>query len=387
MGATNCFSAQVRVSRRHVVIHVAGGAAAALGLPTLAISAPKVFRIGSTLDLTGVEKANGTGLNLGATTYFNALNAAGGINGVKVELITKDDQFKPEVAKANSQAFDSDPSIIALLHPLGTRQTAAAMDAVPAMAIVGPNTGTVALRKKGALNTFFVRANYDQEIDKLIETAATLGITRIGLVHPNDPLGQSLLAAFKVSTAKFNLTPAVIATTPGTTSPEVQPAVLEIAKVAPQVVIVGLAGTAPLFVRALREAGSAATIYGLSITASATNIKELGDLARGFGFSIVVPSPYSTKYEIVRRFQTDTQAAGSTEYSLAALEGYINARVLAEGLRRAGANPTRESLVNALSAIESLDFGGIRIGYSRVKREGSSFVDVAVIGPAGKMLS
>jgi ABC-type branched-subunit amino acid transport system substrate-binding protein len=261
------------------------------------------------------------------------------------------------------------------------------MDALQDMAVVGPNTGTVGLRKKGATNVFWVRANYDQEVEKLVSTASTLGITHIGLVHPNDPLGQSLLAAFNAATAKFNLKPAIIATTPGTTSPEVDPAAREIAKAAPQVVIMGLAGTAPAFVRALRVAGGTSTIYGLSIGASATNINSLGDASRGLGFSIVVPSPFASKYEIVRRYQADMQASGNTEYSLPSLEGYINARVLAEGLRRAGGNPTRESVLAGLESIDSLELGGLRIGYGKTKREGSNFVDVAVVGAGQRLMS
>ncbi|MES1164107.1 MAG: ABC transporter substrate-binding protein, partial [Rhizobacter sp.] len=209
--------------------------AATLGAGVPILAAGRSLHIGCTLDRSSVEMANGTGLHLGASAFFNAVNKLGGIGGARVELSVSDDQFKPDLAKANAQAFGADRSILALLHPLGTRQTAAVMDAVQDMAIVGPNTGTVGLRKKGAANVFWVRANYDQEVEKLVSTASTLGITHIGLVHPNDPLGQSLLAAFNAATAKAGLKPAVIATTPNTTSMDVQPAVLAIAKAAPQV--------------------------------------------------------------------------------------------------------------------------------------------------------
>jgi ABC-type branched-subunit amino acid transport system substrate-binding protein len=224
-------------------------------------------------------------------------------------------------------------------------------------------------------------------MEKLVSTAATLGIRNIALVHPNDPLGLSLLAAFKAATSKFNLAPAIIATTPNTTSSEVEPAAREIAKAAPQVVIMGLAGTAPALVKALRTAGSTSTIYGLSIGASAANIRTLGDDSRGIGFSIVVPSPFASKHEIVRHYQADMQANGTTEYSLPSLEGYINARVLTEGLRRAGGNPTRESLIAALESVDNYDLGGLRIGFGKGRREGGSFVDVAVIGQGGRMIS
>ncbi len=374
------------LSRRSALLHFAGAAASLAGY-SVATAAGKPVRIGCTLDMSSVEKANGNGLIAGAQAYFKAVNAAGGINGAPIEFVTKDDQFKPDVAKANALAFEADSSVIALLQPLGTRQTAAVMDAVPAMAVVGPNTGTVGLRKKAAANTFWVRANYDQEIDKLVSSALTLGMTKIGLVHPNDPLGQSLLAAFKASTAKYQITPVVIATTPGTTSPEVEPAAQEIAKASPQVVITGLAGTAPLFVKALRKAGCPSTVFGLSITASAANIRDLGELARGLGFSIVVPPPFAQKHEAVRRYQADMAGAGSTDYSLPSLEGHINARVLVEALRRIGANPSREAVIAGLERLDSLNLGGVQIKFGKGRHEGNSFVDVAVIGAGGRMMS
>jgi branched-chain amino acid transport system substrate-binding protein len=377
------FLAPPTTSRRRVLTGLAATAAVGLGMP--AIAQGKSIRIGTTFDNSSVEKANGQGLYQGSSAFFNALNKSGGINGTKVDLVMADDTFKPDVAKANALAFEKDSAVLALLHPLGTRQTSEVMDAVPGMAVVGPITGTVSLRKKTAPNTFWVRVNYDQEVEKLVTTAAVLGQSRIGLVHSNDPLGQSVLAAFKAALAKAKLEPAVIATTPNTTSMEVGPAAEAIAKAKPQVVIIGLAGTAPVFMKALRDAGGNSSAYGLSITASA--LAAMGDLARGLGFVIVVPSPYSTKFEIVRRYQADMVANGTKDFSLTSLEGYMNAAVLAEGLRRAGGSPTRASVMAGMASIENFDLGGVKINYGRTNREGGQFVDVAVIGSRGQMLS
>ncbi|HYP86127.1 ABC transporter substrate-binding protein [Variovorax sp.] len=371
-------------SRRQVLTQIGGAALASmLGAPVFAQSKP--IRIGASFDNSGVEKANGQGLFAGSSACINAINKAGGINGQKIELVMADDKFKPETAKANALEFAADASVLAMLHPLGTRQTAEIMDAVPGMAVVGPNTGTVALRKKNAPNTFWVRANYDQEVEKLIATAAVLGINRIGIVHSKDPLGNSVLEACKASLSAHKLEPVVIATTPSTISMEVGPAAAAIAKAEPQVVITGLAGTAPAFIQALRKAGGNSTVYGLSIMAS--SLTPLGDAARGIGFAIVVPSPNATRFEVVRRYQADMQASGSKDYSLPSLEGYMNAQVLVEGLRRAGPGASRAALIAALAGIEGYDLGGVKIGFGRVNREGNQFVDVAVIGSSGRILS
>jgi ABC-type branched-subunit amino acid transport system substrate-binding protein len=374
-------------SRRETLVHLAATAAALGGATAPTRAAGKAIRIGSTLAQTGIELANGTGLTLGATAFFTALNKAGGVNGNKVELVLADDQFDPEKAKQNALAFAADPSIVGILHPLGTRQTAAVMDNAPNVPVVGPNTGTVALRKKDARNVFWVRANYDQEIEKLINTASTLGTSRIALVHPKDPLGLSLLAGFEAAMARHNLKPVVIATTPNTTSTEVEPAAAEIAKAAPQLVIMGLGATMPHFVKAARKAGVTSTMYGLSIAPNIQNIRALGDMTRGLGFSIVVPTPFTPKHEIVRRYRADMEAMGSSDLSLVSLEGYINARVLTEGLRRAGANPTRESLHAGLEGLGTLDLGGLRLSFGKGDHEGSNFVDLAVIGPDSKLMT
>jgi branched-chain amino acid transport system substrate-binding protein len=370
---------------RRGVVAFGSLSAVTLALPTLAQS--RILKIGSTFDDSGVEKANGSGNFRGASAYFNAINKAGGINGAQVELVKADDQFKPDIAKANGLAFQADSSILALLNPLGTRQTAAIMESVQDMAIVGPNTGTSGLRKSSPPNVFWIRASYDAEVEKLIRTAVALGMNKIGIIHPKDPLGLSVLAAFQKSMADAKLEPVVVATTPGTASTEVEPAAQAIAKVQPQMVIMVLGGIAPLFMKALRAAGGTSTVYGLSISASPTSIAAMGDIGRGLGFALVVPSPFSTKNELVRRYQVDMAASGWTDYSTPTLEGYTNARVLAEGMRRAGKSMTRASLITALDSITGFNMGGMTISFGNGNRVGGNFVDVGVVGAGGRIMS
>jgi branched-chain amino acid transport system substrate-binding protein len=374
------------VARRRLTLKAA---AAWVGFAALGHSArarSPVIKIGMTVDMSGVEKANGLQLLQGGQVFIRQLNAAGGVNGSPVELLALDDWFKPDIAKENALQLMDDSAVVGVISPLGTRQCAAVMDATRGMALVGPSSGTPSLRKKDAPHAFFVRVNYDQELDKLVATANSLGITRIGLVHSKDALGEAVLAGFSAAMAKHGLQTVTIATTPNTTSLDVDPAARQIAKADLQVVVMGLAGTAPAFVQALRKAGGSCTVYGLSIAASPSNIKQLGDLARGLGFAIAVPSPFASKYAVVRSYRKDMLASGHQEYSLIGLEGWINARVMAEGLRRAGSNITRQTLLEAIARIDTLDLGGLRISYANNTREGGNFVDVAVVGTGGQML-
>jgi branched-chain amino acid transport system substrate-binding protein len=362
-----------------------GIAAAVFAAPAWAQS--RTLRLGVTVDQSGLEKAIGGDLLRGTSAYFNALNKARGVNGAKVEVVTADDQFKPDVAKANALAFQADTSILGILTPLGTRPCGAIVETIRDLVVVGPVAGAAAIRKNAPPNVFWVRATFDAEIEKLVQTAVTLGSTRIGIVHPKDPLGLSILASFQKTMAAMKLEPVIIATTPTNTSTEVEPAATAIAKAQPQVVIMVLAGVAPLFVKALRDAGGTSTIYSLSNAASNANITAMGDKARGVGFSIIVPSPWSNKNTLVRSYQSDMQASGWKDYTLFGLEAYVNAKVMAEGLRRGGAKVTRDSLIAGLDSITNFDLGGMRVTFGNGNRVGGTFVDVGVVGADGRLLT
>ena len=58
-------------------------------------------------------------------------------------------------------------------------------------------------------------------------------------------------------------------------------------------------------------------------------------------------------------------------YSFISLEGFINAKVIVEGLRRAGPNPTRQGLRQALESLRSFDVGiGASLSFSRERHQG-----------------
>jgi len=73
----------------------------------------------------------------------------------------------------------------------------------------------------------------------------------------------------------------------------------------------------------------------------------------------------------------------TAEPSYHALEGYLEARVLLEGLRRTGSQPSRTSLANALETLSPHDFGGVLVHYGQTDRTGSTFSDLVMLGSNG----
>jgi ABC-type branched-subunit amino acid transport system substrate-binding protein len=66
------------------------------------------------------------------------------------------------------------------------------------------------------------------------------------------------------------------------------------------------------------------------------------------------------------------------------LEGFAAAKVLVEGLRRAGPKPTREKIQSALESIQQLDLGGLFVSYGENDHTGLDFADLSIIGADGK---
>jgi len=79
-------------------------------------------------------------------------------------------------------------------------------------------------------------------------------------------------------------------------------------------------------------------------------------------------------------------AAGHTDYSHLSLEGYIDAKVAAEGLRRAGRTPTRAGLVSAMDGMRHYNLGGMEVSFGNGAASGSKFVELTLINAQGKLI-
>ena len=184
--------------------------------------------------------------------------------------------------------------------------------------------------------------------------------------YPNDPFGQSVLDGFNAALARRNIEAVGVASTPGTASLDVEPAAKALAKMPAQVLIMSLVGTLPKFHEAYRAAGGTAISFALSLGGSAPNLAAMAKQPERPIFSVIVPAPNAERFELARRYRADMRGSEFTGESLVSLEGYANARVLAEGMRRAGPKLDRETeqaLWQRLSASRnSFDIAGTRAG-------------------------
>jgi ABC-type branched-subunit amino acid transport system substrate-binding protein len=100
----------------------------------------------------------------------------------------------------------------------------------------------------------------------------------------------------------------------------------------------------------------------------------------------VVPSPYNPAIVITREFsEAVRKSGGAAQANFSSMEGYLAAKVLVEGLRRAPGKITRDSLIAGLEGIERQSFGGFDVSFSPRNHVASKFVDLSMITGDGRI--
>ena len=168
------------------------------------------IRIGQFAAQTGPAAELGKRMQLGILAHFSAVNAAGGINGRTLKLVSRDDGYEPEKAAVAVKALIEEDKVFALIGSVGTPTTLAAVPAINAAGIplIGPFTGAQALREPFNRNLFHVRASYFDETERIVQHLSTVGITKIAVFYQNDSYGKAGLEGVMRALTKRNLKPA-----------------------------------------------------------------------------------------------------------------------------------------------------------------------------------
>ena len=378
---------------RRQVLAAAAATAAAVGLPGLGWSGAAraqegAIKIAQSTALTGPLGDLGTAMHQGAKAAFAGINARGGVHGKTIELVTQDDAYEVPKALANVELFMADPGTFALFNCMGTPMIDAMLPKVidSGIPFFAPFTGAQLSRTK-AKSVFNIRASYADEAEKLVQHLSTIGIQRIGIVYQNNSFGKEVYTAAKQSMDRLKLPDAVTVTVENNAS-DAGSAAAKLAGGNLEAIVIGLAGKPTMeFVKAFRALKRGVTLYALSVMGTPATVKALGADATGMAISQVVPLPSNAVMPVVREFQTAWKASGATaEPSHLALEGYINARVFAEALQRAGRNPTRAAFIDATWNLKKWDLGGFEINATTPERNASRFVELTLVGRDGRFI-
>lgn len=344
--------------------------------------------VGQFAALSGPASQLGLRMQAGIKAYFTAVNAAGGISGRNLKLVSRDDGYEPIKAAEAVKALIREDKVFALIGSVGTPTGLAAApilseEKVP---LVGMFTGAQALREPFNRQIFHVRASYFDETERIVQHLTTLGVKKIAVFYQNDAYGKAGLEGVERALAKRQLKPAATATVERNTI-DVAKALDSIIAAQPEAVVqIGAYKAVAAFIKQARAKGYGGQFFNVSFVGSKALADELGDVGQGVVISQVVPFPYTPASAIVREYQQHMLAAGDKEFDFSSMEGYLTARVFAEGLRKAGRNPTRDSLIAGLESIRDLDMGGFTISFSPKNHQGSNYTDLTIVGRSGRFM-
>jgi ABC-type branched-subunit amino acid transport system substrate-binding protein len=342
--------------------------------------------IGQTAGFSGPVAAGVKETTDGAKLYLDAVNARGGVNGQPIQLVSLDDKFDPKLAAENARKLITENKVVALFLTRGTPHTEAIAPLLTEFKVplVAPSTGAMVLHKPLQPYIFNVRATYQREAERAVQHLSTVGLSRIAILQVDDSFGADAATGAAKGFAAAKLTP-VLHEKFDRSRPDFSATGNKIAQSKAQAVLIIGSGQAVVGgTQAIRSAGSNAQIVTLSNNASGGFVKLMGAHAHGTIVSQVFPSERSLSTPLVSEALALAKAKGQNELSPATLEGFAAAKVLVEGLKRAGPTPTRDKLVVALNGLRNFKLGGMELSYSPDNHTGLDFADLSIIGRAGK---
>jgi len=345
----------------------------------------KAIVIGSCSALEGPSHSLGIETVNGANAYFSLINDEGGVNGRKLKLIAYDDSYDPAKTETCFNRLMND-NVFALGFFVGTPTAVkyvplAESNKIP---VIGLFTGAQTLYAPLRHWIVNVRASYYDETREQMEGVwDKLGYHSVGVIYPEDAFGTAVLGGVKEALKARGAEPVKAASYERQTA-NVGGAIDTVRAVRPQaVVVVGPPNTVAPILKQAHAKGWKPLFLTVSFVGTDELILEAGDDAEGIVITQVVPPYYLTDLKGVALYRrTLSKYAPSARPNFVSLEGFIDAMVMVEGLKRAGKELTREGLIHGIESIHEEDLGlgpQLKLNYSAKSHKGFDHVIPTVV--------
>ncbi|CAM4387638.1 ABC transporter substrate-binding protein [Comamonas aquatilis] len=350
------------------------------------------WTVGQVAPMSGADATQGRAYAQGMRLYFDQVNKAGGVQGQPVGLAVIDDVGHPEETVAKTRKLLSEAKPVVLAGYFGNRNLSALLESKvldgSSLSLVGyQSTDTNVLASP---QIFATRAGLAEQMSKIAAHLTTVGITRLALVYEDRPDSKALveLVSKSISPSGAKLVSSALLGKGKASSDKVVED-LRAAKTAAQaVLLVASSPSTAAFVEAYRMDGGTAQVYA---TAEA-DIEQLAkrlpvEYMSGLSIAQVVPSPYKVSAKLNKEFRDAVTAAGKSmdvPVSFAMMEGYVNAKVIVEAMRRS--QPvSAEKVSAALRGLDTYDLGGYWVGFKPGSQVGSKYVDLSIVNASGRV--
>lgn len=335
----------------------------AVALSTTTAETPGVTEnsvlIGSCSALDGPARFLGNQTVLGATTYLHSVNDEGGVFGRKVQLLAFDDGYDPDKAPACFKRMTKE-GVFALGFFVGTptAKVYVPMAQEEKIPVVGLFTGAQMLYEPLKRYVINVRASYYDETREQVDKLWDVNVRKIGVIYQDDAFGKTVLDGVKLALQKHNSAPVALGTFPRNTL-DVDDGMKSVMAARPQaVVIVGPYAPVAAIAKKAHAAGWRPQFLTVSFVGTEEFIKEAGPDAEGTIITQVVPPYDRTDYPTVALYRKYlAKYYPDATPSFVSLEGFVDAMVVVEGLKRTGKEVTREKFITAIESIHEMNVG------------------------------
>jgi ABC-type branched-subunit amino acid transport system substrate-binding protein len=336
---------------------------------------------GSSLALKGHAGYLGQETLRGAMSYIMHVNEQGGVHGRTIRIITRDDSYDPPKCLDNTQRFLIEDKVFGLFCYVGTPTTVKAIPLVEEaeVPLVGMFTGANALREPFTPYLINVRASYYEETGAAVEhMVRDLNLSRIAVFYQYDAYGFDGLTGTELALKRYGLEPVARASYVRGTH-DIREGVEKISQSgAEAVVMIGTSDPCASFIRLALEKDFSPIFYMVSFVGAKELSRNLHDGDVG-GSSIVmsqvVPPPIrrdgSVAESAIEFVELLQRYYPGEEPNFVGFEGYINAKMLVEALRRTGRNLTRPGFQDAIASMTDFSLGGdVRLNFGPLDHQG-----------------
>jgi branched-chain amino acid transport system substrate-binding protein len=350
----------------------------------------KTILVGQSAVFSGPVAETGNNYRRGIELYFEQANKAGGIHGRKLQLKSLDDAYDPKRTVENTKALIDEHKVFALIGYVATANLIASLPIAEEakMPMFAPLVGTTSFRTKHNHYLFNVRASYRAELARIVQQLGTVGSEDIAVVYQDSVFGKSNMQTLLelAGDSKLKVVKSLPMAINATSATDI---VAQLKQASPKAVVMVMAGAmSEVLIRDVRAANFGAPLYTISVGVADAKASagRLNGALRGVVTASIVPSPKLERYGIVKEYRKAiaTSVNGADNYTV--LEGYIAAKVFAEGLRRAGRSPTREGFIAAVEGMGKHDLGDFMVEYGPTNHNGSSFVELEMYTAAGDLV-
>lgn len=347
------------------------------------------IKVGIVTDQSGLNSDISRDYVAGARTYFDHINAQGGINGRKITVLLKDDEGKAMNMVALTHELIDKQRADVLFGFMGDEglQALAKDSAFKAsgMTLYAPLSG--AELDKGTDRIYFVRPTYRDEARHIIQHFSLLGNTTFAVVTTNNAFGATIGKEMAAQLKARGLT-LVNSSVLNTDLKNIDAINRELTKLKAQVVVIAADTISSAeFLRRFRPLNKGANVVGFS-TINHRTLIELAtpDFAAGAMLTQVVPHPEAITTKLQFEHRTLMKKYRDEPLSHLTLEGFLAAKGLVRALERSGRDLSRANIAASLSGEKRFDLEGMTLVFTSKNDRGSNFVDLTFLRKSGTLV-